>query len=257
MRWARTLSYPRTRTWRPPNSSLSRPLIPRAHDVTTRERRDNAGCFNEEAGKRLVAHVPVHPAAGDKVSRGSRAPAVGSPTESPRWESCVDADVMMQLMGIPPSAVSTCSLYPIQEVVWPLALRLLPGPSAGLPASAEGSSCSCRSSRLGSFARASPLRGPPLAPLRLRCLRLRRRLLTSIAVASREMDGHPSSAAISVSCRRLARRLSQTRKRPAKTSPRSEAGRHRSSRTAGKACRQPQDARSGRASSECRTPPWL
>ena len=49
----------------------------------------------------------------------------------------------------------------------------------------------------------------------------------------------------------------QTRKRPAKTSPRSEAGRHRSSRTAAIACRQPQDARSGRASSECRTPPWL
>ena len=62
--------------------------------------------------------------------------------------------------------------------------------------------------------------------------------------------------AISVSWR-FARRLSETRKRPAKTSPRSEAGRHRSSRTAGKACRQPQDARSGRASSECRTPPWL
>ena len=29
----------------------------------------------------------------------------------------------MQLMGIPPSAVSTCSLYPIQEVVWPLACQ--------------------------------------------------------------------------------------------------------------------------------------
>ena len=29
----------------------------------------------------------------------------------------------MQLMGIPPSAVSTCSLYPIQEVVWPLPYR--------------------------------------------------------------------------------------------------------------------------------------
>ena len=44
---------------------------------------------------------------------------------------------------------------------------------------------SCRSSRLGSFARASPLSGPPpLAPLRLRCLRLRSR---RIAVASREM----------------------------------------------------------------------
>ena len=32
----------------------------------------------------------------------------------------------MQPMGIPPSAVSTCSLYPTQEVVWPLALRLVP-----------------------------------------------------------------------------------------------------------------------------------
>ena len=63
--------------------------------------------------------------------------------------------------------------------------------------------------------------------------------------------------AISVSCRRSPDGSRQTRKRPAKTSPRSEAGRHRSSRTAAIACRQPQDARSGRASSECRTPPWL
>ena len=34
---------------------------------------------------------------------------------------------MMRLMGIPPSAVSTCSLYPIQEVVWPLRFRLADG----------------------------------------------------------------------------------------------------------------------------------
>ena len=122
----------------------------------------------------------------------------------------------MQLMGIPPSAVSTCSLYPIQEVVWPLALRLLPTSQAlGRSASICGRLIvSCRSSRLGSFACSSPLRGRP---------RLRRRFgfaafgfgdgfsRASIAVASREMCSTrwPSIVrAISVSCRRLARPLS-------------------------------------------------
>ena len=122
---------------------------------------------------------------------------------------------MMQLTGIPPSAVSTCSLYPIQEVVWPLALRLLPTSQAlGRSASICGRLIvSCRSSRLGSFARASPLRGRP---------RLRRFGFAafgfgagfsraSIAVASREMCSTrwPSIVrAINVSCRRFARRLS-------------------------------------------------
>ena len=70
-------------------------------------------------------------------------------------------------------------------------------------------------------------------------------------------DGHPSSAQSASHADGWPDRSRQTRKRPAKTSPRSEAGRHRSSRTAGIACRQPQDARSGRASSERRTRPWL
>ena len=97
---------------------------------------------------------------------------------------------------------------------------------------------SCRSSRLGSFARASPLRGRP---------RLRRFGFAafgfgaafsraSIAVASREMCSTrwPSIVrAISVSCRRFARRLS-ARKRPATTAPLQPHSRH--------SCRQPQDA---------------
>ena len=88
------------------------------------------------------------------------------------------------------------------------------GPRQVRHASAEGSSSVERSSRLGSFARASPLRGRP---------RLRRRFgfaafgfgagfsRASIAVASREMCSTrwPSIVrAINVSCRRLARRLS-------------------------------------------------
>ena len=194
--------------------------------------------------------------------------AVRVPNGIATWESCVDADVMMQLMGIPPSAVSTCSLYPIQEVVWPLALRLLPTSQAlGRSASICGRLIvSCRSSRLERPSPdASPLRGRmPLAPLRLRCLRLRRRLLPRFnrrriprdvlqadapsdrpRNQSSHADGWPDGSR-------------QTRKRPAKTSPRSEAGRHRSSRTAGKACRQHlKNARSGRASSERRTRPWL
>ena len=97
-----------------------------------------------------------------------------------------------------------------------LALRLVPTSQAlGRSASICGRLIvSCRSSRLGSFARASPLRGRP---------RLRRRFgfaafgfgagfsRASIAVASREMCSTrwPSIVrAISVSCRRLARRLS-------------------------------------------------
>ena len=70
-------------------------------------------------------------------------------------------------------------------------------------------------------------------------------------------DGHPSSAQSASHADGSQDGSRQTRKRPAKTSPRSEAGRHRSSRTAAIACRQPQDARSGRASSERRTRPWL
>src|SRR6201984_847805 len=42
------------------------------------------------------------------------------------WLSCNDAEVRMALIGISPSATSRCSLYPIQLVVWPLALRLVP-----------------------------------------------------------------------------------------------------------------------------------
>ena len=86
---------------------------------------------------------------------------------------------MMQLTGIPPSAVSTCSLYP-QEVVWPLALRLVPiaGPR-------QVRQHLRKAHRQLPFQPAWLLRlrlslagPPPLAPpLRLRCLRLRRRLL--------------------------------------------------------------------------------
>ena len=98
---------------------------------------------------------------------------------------------------------------------------------------------------------------PPLAPpLRLRCLRLRHRLLprspSHPARWLHQMAIHVQSASHADGWPDGSR---QTRKRPAKTSPRSEAGRHRSSRTAGIACRQPQDARSGRASSERRTRP--
>ena len=81
---------------------------------------------------------------------------------------------------------------------------------------------------------------PPLAPLRLRCLRLRRRLLPPIAVdpaRCARQDGHPSSAQSASHADGSPDGSRQTRKRPAKTSPRSEAGRHRSSRTAGIACR--------------------
>ena len=61
-----------------------------------------------------------------------------------------------------------------------------------------------------------------------------------------------------VSCRRLARSALQTRKRPAKTSPRSEAGRHRSSPHSRHSL--PSTSRRSirpQASSERRTRPWL
>ena len=151
-------------------------------------------------------------------------------------------------------------------------VQLVPDPGGGMAlgvalaadiASASASICgrlivSCRSSRLGSFARASPLRGRP---------RLRRFGFAAFGFGagfSRASipPSHPARCARQDIHRQSASHADgwpsrQTRKRPAKTSPRSEAGRHRSSRTAGIACRQPQDARSGRASSECRTPPWL
>ena len=110
----------------------------------------------------------------------------------------VDAEVM-QLTGTPPSAVSTCSLYPTQEVVWRrCACCRHRRPSAGLPASAE-----LIGSRLGSPA---PL--PCMGPLH------RRRHPARCA----RQDGQPS-ARISVSCRRLARRLSVKLGKGAKTSP--------------------------------------
>ena len=122
----------------------------------------------------------------------------------------------------------------------------------------------CRSSRLGSLARASyTLRGRPrLRRFGFAAFELRRRLLPRLDRRRIPRDvldkmASPSSAQSTSHADGSQDGSRQTRKRPAKTSPRSEAGRHRSSRTAGKACRQPQDARSGRASSECRTPPWL
>ena len=90
---------------------------------------------------------------------------------------------------------------------------------------------------------------PPLAPLRLRCLRLRRRLLPRLDrrriprdVLDKMAIHRPRNQRLMQTARQTA--LGKLGKRPAKTSPRSEAGRHRSSRTAGIACRQPQDARS-------------
>ena len=69
----------------------------------------------------------------------------------------------MQLTGMPPSAESMCSLYPIQETWCPLALRLLPtlqacDNSASIPAIGIDR---WRSRRLGSLGRSSPLRGRP------------------------------------------------------------------------------------------------
>ena len=77
-----------------------------------------------------------------------------------------------QLMGIPPSAVSTCSLYPIQEVN-----------GVALAADIAGPRQVCQHLRKAHrqlpFQPARLLRPrlslawpPPLAPLRLRCLRL-------------------------------------------------------------------------------------
>ena len=128
-------------------------------------------------------------------------------------------------------------------------------PSAGPPASAEGSSsvavpagsapspaplpcvaapaCAASASLPSASAPPSPAPRSPSHPAR--CAR---------------QDGHPSSGQSTSHADGSPDGSRQTRKRPAKTSPRSEAGRHRSSRTAAIACRQPQDARSGRASSE-------
>ena len=126
----------------------------------------------------------------------------------------------MQLMGIPPSAVSTCSLALIQEVVWPLALRLVPihrRPSAGPPASAEGSSSVAVPAGLAPSPAPLPCGAAcPLAPpLRLRCLRLRRRL-TSPPLQSPSHNPRDVLHQMAIHrprnqrqpCRRLARRLS-------------------------------------------------
>ena len=131
----------------------------------------------------------------------------------------------MQLMGIPPSAVSTCSLYPIQEVVWPLALRLhrrvcqhcgrlilsCRQPSAPSPAPlpcVAAPACEPSASLPSASAEASPAFD-------------RRRIPRDVL---HQMAIH----------RPRNQRLMQTAQtgKGAKTSPRSEAGRHRSSRTA-------------------------
>ena len=81
------------------------------------------------------------------------------------WLSCSDAGVSMQLTGMSPSAVSMCSLYPRQPVLWPFEFRLVPmsqafGSSAAI-SSADIPSISCRSSLVGSFTGSSPFRGRP------------------------------------------------------------------------------------------------
>ena len=172
----------------------------------------------------------------------------------------------MQLMGIPPSAVSTCSLYPI------LGGGIGPWRCACLPTSqALGRSASIcgKAHRQLPFQPARLLRPrlslawpPPLAPLRLRCLRLRLRLLPRLDRRRIPRDVLHQMAIHRPRNQRLMQTAGQTAlgklgKGPRKRRLRSEAGRHRSSRTAAIACRQPQDARSGRASSERRTRPWL
>ena len=90
----------------------------------------------------------------------------------------------MQLTGMPPSAESMCSLYPIQETWCPFALRLLPtlqacGNSASIPVSGIER---WRSRRLGLPGPLLPLAWP--SPLALRLRRLRRlggRLLPCLA----------------------------------------------------------------------------
>ena len=120
----------------------------------------------------------------------------------------------------------------------------------------------CLSRRVGSLGRSSPLRGRP-------CWRLGRAALCAFgtgfsrpvtAVASREICPTRWSfrvRAISASCRRLASALSAPgRQSRVRTSPHSAVGKRRSSRTADRASGQPAAARSGRALSGCRTPPW-
>ena len=151
----------------------------------------------------------------------------------------------------------------LQKVVWRLGVALgadIAGPRPVCQHLRRRLIVSCRSSRLGSFARASPLRGRlPLATLR-----------TSLPSASAPPspaprspshptrcappDGHPSSDAISISCRRLARPLSANSEKARENvaSLGSRPARAPAAQPA-KPDRQPQDA-SGRASSECRTP---
>ena len=159
----------------------------------------------------------------------------------------------MQLMGIPPSAVSTCSLYPIQEVVWPLALRL----AADIAGPRQVRQHLRQAHRQLPFQPAWLLRPrlslagpPPLAPpLRLRCLRLRRRLLPRLDRRRIPRDVLHQMAIHRPRNQRLMQTAGQTAlgklgKGPRKRRLARKPGRHRSSRTAGIACRQPQDARS-------------
>ena len=143
-----------------------------------------------------------------KVRRLSR--PSGSPTESPPG-SHASTQTSLQLMGI--AIGPTCSLYPIQEVVWPLA-PALGADIAGLRQVRQHLGrliVSCRSSRLGSFARASPLRGRP---------RLRRfgfaafgfgppisRASIAVGIPRDRQDGHLQRL-----MRRLARPLSASEK---------------------------------------------
>ena len=134
--------------------------------------------------------------------------------------------------------VSTCSLYPIQEVVWPLALRLVPT-SQALGRSARTSARTAHrqpSSRLGSFACRGAAPACAAASATIAAFGFGAAFSRASCRGSRGCappDGHPSKS-ISVSPDGWPDR-SRHRKRPAfaSTSPRSEAGRHRSSRTAG------------------------
>ena len=122
-------------------------------------------------------------------------------------------------------------------------------PSAGPPASAEGSSSVAVPA--GSAPSPAPLpceRPPPLAPLRLAAFGFGAGFSrASIAVASREMCSTrwPSIVrAISVSCRRLARRLSANSEK-ARYRHLLGSRRHMAPAAAGIACRQPQMLRLG------------
>ena len=153
MMCAKTFAWPRTRTWRSPNSSLSRALTRSTVDRLLYRIALGSGMFtaaralgsisfssfNALSRRGLTSMIGTWPLCSpcrcisgaswaESISSWryvTRPPVIVASGMAARL-SCREAEVKRQLTGTSPSAASMCGLQPVHDPRWLFAFRLVP-----------------------------------------------------------------------------------------------------------------------------------